>query len=437
MASLFDWFRKPRASRRLFGDAIRHWNDLRSTVHQEQTRHHLLQVVGLCQQSISANPRNGNPYVLLTNALLQGQVVFPTADQNTLDQYASAVIKSWADLPFKSTTASNSQLGKRWYEQAEARLKESGVNDPEGAMADCARQHGALVCSPTGLDQINQALTGLVTDTTEQLQQRTNSEAKEGGFFEFVGANLMRDLLKPDQKGAIGVATEQAFQLVATGFAVGFHLARSDPEKMDQLFWEGQRSIDTEMFEAKLKQRHATGSLTQMVFVKSTFNLAFLSHMPVIDGLRAIQEAAHACMLGMRLGLFASEDSGNVDEEFDALKQEMGYGLTGIQTHDLTQELLKVYEAQFGSIGPTPTWFVEVGIESRPTQGSKREAAGFGGCTECGATLYQISLLSGELEISECVDCKLTHARGRSTAVETAKKKSTEQGQRMIVRIDE
>ena len=65
------------------------------------------------------------------------------------------------------------------------------------------------------------------------------------------------------------------------------------------------------MFENRLE--HSPGKLTEIVFVTATFNLVMVSHMRVIDGLRAIQETGHACMLGMRLGLFASENQGNVD----------------------------------------------------------------------------------------------------------------------------
>ena len=183
MAPLFDWFLKPRASRRLYGDASKHWNALRATVHQEQTRHHLLEVVSLCQQSISANPRNGNPYVLLTNALLQSQMVFNTANQHTLDQYAAAVIKLWADLPFDSTTANNAQLGKRWYSQVKIRLERRvEVSDPASAMEGYSLEFGERLCSPEGLDDVLSALTGpvgaqpLPEDTVEQLQQGSFDE---------------------------------------------------------------------------------------------------------------------------------------------------------------------------------------------------------------------------------------------------------------------
>ena len=103
----------------------------------------------------------------------------------------------------------------------------------------------------------------------------------------------------------------------------------------------------------------------------------------------------------------------------------------------ILQELIKVYETQFGSIGPTPNWFLEDGIESLPTTGSKRQAAGFGACTECGGTLFQSSLVPEQLEISACFKCGLTHARGRPIPISTAQNSADQERKRIVVRIDE
>jgi hypothetical protein len=149
----------------LFNEANHHWQVMKEALlrgHDAKAQSALLEVVRLCQMAIVADPqKEGNSYVLLTNALLQASQIFPTADEELLIRYAAACIQTWWILPHKGwpiTTKNNYEIGERWYQEVLHRLELAGSTNPASTVAEYAELYGKLVAQPSGFESIKAAL---------------------------------------------------------------------------------------------------------------------------------------------------------------------------------------------------------------------------------------------------------------------------------------
>ena len=147
--------------------AINHWDAVKNARLRGDTkaaRVELLQVVRVCQEAIESNPkREGDCYVLLTNALIVAPELFGSADQERLTKYAAASIHSWWSLPYKrSPITKNYDRGIEVYEKILNDLRAAGHPDPESTMAEYAAIHGQFVTSLSpGLEMVGAAFYGL------------------------------------------------------------------------------------------------------------------------------------------------------------------------------------------------------------------------------------------------------------------------------------
>jgi hypothetical protein len=150
----------------LFNQANEQWQLLKQAMlndDQGKAQAGLVEVIRLCQEAIAADPqKEGNSYVMLTNALLRADRAFPSADKELLLKYAAACIHIWNLLPHKSwpvTSKSNHELGIRWLGEIQQNLRTSGSTNPEATMAEYASLYGQLITSPKSFDAVRNALT--------------------------------------------------------------------------------------------------------------------------------------------------------------------------------------------------------------------------------------------------------------------------------------
>ena len=165
---ILDWLWLPwkRGSSGLFNQANQHWQVMRQAVltgNERLAQGELLAVVRLCQESIQVNPKKeGDAYVLLTNALLRGSDVYEDANEELLLKYAAACIPSWWCLPHKeSPITRHDELGLRWYQEVLEKLVKSGSAESEASMAEYGALYRTLITSPSGFENIKAALENL------------------------------------------------------------------------------------------------------------------------------------------------------------------------------------------------------------------------------------------------------------------------------------
>lgn len=152
-----------KGSSGLFNQANGQWQVLKDALLRDddaRAQAALLEVVRLCQEAIAADPqKEGNAYVLLTNALLRGGQVYQNANEELLTKYAAACIYSWWTLPHKGwpiTSKNNYEIGTRWYQEAVERL--GGSATAESTMAQYGGLYGELITSPAGFEDVRTAL---------------------------------------------------------------------------------------------------------------------------------------------------------------------------------------------------------------------------------------------------------------------------------------
>ena len=147
----------------LFNQANYHWQMMKEALLKgdgNKAELALLEVVRLCQQASATDPqKEGNAYVLLTNAFLRGGQVYRNANEELLTKYAAACIYCWWTLPHKGwpiTSKSTYEIGTRWYREVLQRLGESAI--AESTMAQYGGLYGKLITSPSGFEDARTAL---------------------------------------------------------------------------------------------------------------------------------------------------------------------------------------------------------------------------------------------------------------------------------------
>ena len=129
-------------------------------------------VVRLCQASIETSPRKqGDSYVLLTNALLRGGDVFGTADEHLSLRLSAAAIQRWWSLPHnKLPITRHYDLGLRWYNEVLDKLRNSGSANPEATMIEYESIYGARITTTSGYEEVADALCGFAVDRIPQYE---------------------------------------------------------------------------------------------------------------------------------------------------------------------------------------------------------------------------------------------------------------------------
>ncbi len=156
-----------KSSSGLFNQATDSWQVMKQALLRNdaaEAQSALLEVVRLCQEAVSADPhKEGNAYVLLTNALLRASQVYPEADEELLTSYAAACIHTWWTLPHKNwptTSKTNQEIGIRWYQEIQQELRNAGSVNPQAAMVEYATLYGTLLTSPAGFETFKGTLEG-------------------------------------------------------------------------------------------------------------------------------------------------------------------------------------------------------------------------------------------------------------------------------------
>lgn len=164
-----------KGSSGLFNQANHHWQVMKEALlkgDDTKAQWALLEVVRLCQEAIAADPqKEGNAYVLLTNALLRASQVFPATDEELLIRYAAACIHTWWTLPHKSwpiTSKNNYELGIRWFQEIQQKMHNAGSANPEATMAEYVSLYGGSVTSPSGFESVRATLVRNPEELREQ-----------------------------------------------------------------------------------------------------------------------------------------------------------------------------------------------------------------------------------------------------------------------------
>ena len=172
---LFDSLLGPWRSGSLFTAANGHWQLMKSAIlagRDDVAQVELLAVVLLCQESIEISPRKqGDAYVLLTNALLRGSTVFGNADEHSLLRLSAAAIQRWWSLPHKKPPITKHyDQGLRWYSEVLDRLRSSGSANPEATMIEYESLYGARIATTSGYEDVENALFRFADDLPQQCE---------------------------------------------------------------------------------------------------------------------------------------------------------------------------------------------------------------------------------------------------------------------------
>jgi hypothetical protein len=158
-----DWFGR---SERLFNQANEHWRHRQRSLienNEAAAREECVEVIRFCQQSISANKKNGDAYVLLGNALLSASSRSTSpSDRDALHAKAVAVIHEWYCLPHRGyPITKNTAMGEKlWRIVVDEMMKDKSLAEKDAVrlMESYRSTSAAHALSPDSLDDIMRAI---------------------------------------------------------------------------------------------------------------------------------------------------------------------------------------------------------------------------------------------------------------------------------------
>ncbi len=196
-------------SEKLFNQANEHWHRHQSFLldgNDERATEACVEVVRLCQQAISASPKNGDAYVLLANALISGayrcNLPLDQKRYEFLLTRAAAVIHFWYCLPHRGYPITrNKEIGERlWRSILEQLMYDKALteNPVIALMSSYKDNFAAEAISPSSFLQIRE-----IVLQTVKMQEPVQSELQQ---------QLLEKDLQPETWDFLASIVSKAFQ---------------------------------------------------------------------------------------------------------------------------------------------------------------------------------------------------------------------------------